>query len=477
MKIQIITIGLGLWLAFVGLCRAQSIFNLTEMTTGADGDVMALVDISDAAQSANGSTRKMTLLNLKTYMGSGLAAGADTQIQYNNASAFGAVAELTYANATGLLTYAPTLDEATGNEVALNFPIVVNKATSGTATGIEMDITDTASPGVVEFLDFKLNANSNFVVNTQGTITSQSGRLEYSDAANAYLDISSGVFTVGNGGSGVGVFSNANRLAIQEDAPYEWSSSTTSANSALNPGDLKLSRRTTSTLAIHADDVSTVGGYDQCGLEVYNYGNAITTGNVERGFARWVDATPDVFQIGIEHAGTGIAGELELVNTLDAATGNDVGIRADVVVNKATSGNYSAFVVDATETSAPGTDDRLLDLQVGGTSKFRVSNGGAASSVDGGSTLGAAATTFAATSNFAVMTGDAGANTIATITGGIAGQQLVILFVDALITITDDNSHAANSVDLSAAFTSADDTTLTLISDGTSWYELSRSTN
>ena len=92
-------------------------------------------------------------------------------------------------------------------------------------------------------------------------------------------------------------------------------------------------------------------------------------------------------------------------------------------------------------------------------------------------TLGAAATTFAITSAFMEITGDTGANTIATITGASSGQQLVLQFVDALVTITDDNTHAADSIDLSASFTSADDTTLTLIYDGTSWYEMARSVN
>ena len=92
-------------------------------------------------------------------------------------------------------------------------------------------------------------------------------------------------------------------------------------------------------------------------------------------------------------------------------------------------------------------------------------------------TLGAAATTFAADSNVMEITGDAGSNTIATITGGLAGQLLTLLFVDALVTVTDDNSHAADTVDLSAAFTSADDTVLQLMFSGTSWYEVSRSVN
>lgn len=92
-------------------------------------------------------------------------------------------------------------------------------------------------------------------------------------------------------------------------------------------------------------------------------------------------------------------------------------------------------------------------------------------------TLGTGVTTFAVTGEAMTITGDALGNTIATITGGLTGQILILTFVDALVTITDDNTHAANSVDLSAAFTSADDTTLVVFFDGTSWYELSRSVN
>ncbi len=92
-------------------------------------------------------------------------------------------------------------------------------------------------------------------------------------------------------------------------------------------------------------------------------------------------------------------------------------------------------------------------------------------------TLGVAATTFEITGNVMQMTGDGGNNTIATITGAASGQYLIMIFVDNKISITDDNGHGANTIDLSAAFTSVDDTTLTLIYDGTSWYETSRSVN
>lgn len=92
-------------------------------------------------------------------------------------------------------------------------------------------------------------------------------------------------------------------------------------------------------------------------------------------------------------------------------------------------------------------------------------------------TLGAAATTFALTANVMTITGNGGGNTLATITGGISGQILTLIFADANVTITDDATATANTVNLSAAFTSTANDILTLVHNGTSWREVSRSTN
>ena len=100
------------------------------------------------------------------------------------------------------------------------------------------------------------------------------------------------------------------------------------------------------------------------------------------------------------------------------------------------------------------------------------------STVEGASgTLGVGATTVGITTTFITLTGDGGGNTLATITGASIGQELRILFTDANITITDTDAHTADTIDLNAAFTSADDTVLVLFYDGVSWYEISRSVN
>jgi len=127
----------------------------------------------------------------------------------------------------------------------------------------------------------------------------------------------------------------------------------------------------------------------------------------------------------------------------------------------------SSTPLTASAVSIPGT--------LGVTGLITASSGIA--TPKGAITLAAGATAIAATKSFHVITGDGGGNTIATITGGSDGMILRLLFVDALVVITDTDAHTANTVDLSAAFTSADDTVLTLIYDGTSWYEVSRSVN
>lgn len=49
------------------------LFDLTAFTSGADADVIVAVDVSDAAQGVNGSTRKMTFANLKAYIAASLS--------------------------------------------------------------------------------------------------------------------------------------------------------------------------------------------------------------------------------------------------------------------------------------------------------------------------------------------------------------------------------------------------------------------
>lgn len=88
-----------------------------------------------------------------------------------------------------------------------------------------------------------------------------------------------------------------------------------------------------------------------------------------------------------------------------------------------------------------------------------------------------AATTIAVTSNVVELT-TVGAETLTTITGGIAGQLLTIIFLDSNCTLTDTGAGgAANTIALSAALTGANNTTLTLVRATTQWLEVGRAVN
>lgn len=91
-------------------------------------------------------------------------------------------------------------------------------------------------------------------------------------------------------------------------------------------------------------------------------------------------------------------------------------------------------------------------------------------------TIASGATDFKVGASYMVLTGEA-AVTIAKIIGGREGMILTLEFVDANIAITDDATAAADTVNLSAAFTSTANDTMQLIFNGISWREISRSVN
>ena len=67
-----------------------------------------------------------------------------------------------------------TLNEATGDEVALTIEYTTNKATSGDDTGLVINQTNTASPGTSYLINAGVAGNSKFKVNTAGAVTATS---------------------------------------------------------------------------------------------------------------------------------------------------------------------------------------------------------------------------------------------------------------------------------------------------------------
>ena len=165
-------------------------------------------------------------------------------------------------------------------------------------------------------------------------------------------------------------------------------------------------------------------------------------------------------------------------------TSGDFGIGTTAPDKKLEVNSATGAVFRGTYNDSNGSAANYFDMSVSSAGDLTVAPSGLDASFTGrlastptSSTLAAAATAIAVTANVMTITGDAGANTVATITGGLSGQILTLIFVDSLITITDDATATANTVNLSAAFTSTSNDTLTLVFNGTSWREVARSVN
>lgn len=167
--------------------------------------------------------------------------------------------------------------------------------------------------------------------------------------------------------------------------------------------------------------------------------------------------------------GTGAVVDLLMADTTSIKTGI---VDGDYFLIKVVDNDTNALVEIA---RVLGAADPVISF--GSSQEFKWYASGISGKAAGAATLGSGVATFAVSDDFMVITGDSGGNTVTTITGGVTGQELILLFVDTKVTITDTDAHTANTVDLSASFTSADDVILKLIFNGTSWYEISRSVN
>jgi hypothetical protein len=170
-------------------------------------------------------------------------------------------------------------------------------------------------------------------------------------------------------------------------------------------------------------------------------------------------------------------GVVKFLAGLGAYTGGDtyeIASGTAVLTSLDSSGNLTA----STGNVVIGTADKGLADSAGNLKLAVNTTSVAAQSVlSGGLTHRKGAYTPGATTPSAVGVSyfdisNSSATSITNFTGAVEGQMLLLVFRDANTTITRNNAYLAGS----ANFTSATNATLLLISDGTNWFEVCRST-
>ncbi|MBX3276253.1 MAG: hypothetical protein KF729_38730 [Sandaracinaceae bacterium] len=134
----------------------------------------------------------------------------------------------------------------------------------------------------------------------------------------------------------------------------------TTAGTALRRVGVVVANGAGATDAVYFTGFDASGGSTDCCAEL---------GAFEPESYEPTDATPVGQLEGIDRKlGELGSGAVEATGVLEQATGNETGYKYALTVDKA-AGNYTAMEVDVVETSAPGSENKILDLRTGGVSR------------------------------------------------------------------------------------------------------------
>ena len=167
--------------------------------------------------------------------------------------------------------------------------------------------------------------------------------------------------------TGVGFFKNSNNIIASinrsstksfvttSDGFFGWGSSTTNADAA------------TPNASLFSDAANILAQRKGTAAQTFRLYNTFTdASNYERGFFRW---NTNVLEIGAEAAGTGTKRNLRVVGPSLASAEAVPALEVTQTWN--TTGTPSAILLNVTNT-ASNTASRLIDLKIGGTTKFAV---------------------------------------------------------------------------------------------------------
>jgi hypothetical protein len=172
-----------------------TIFDLTATTTLADGDVAVVVDVSDTAQSANGSTRKVTFANLKTY-----TSASPTLVT----PALGTPSSGTLTNCTGLPVATGISGLGTGVATFLATPSSANLAsavTGETGSGALVFATSPSFTTPALGVATATSINGLTITTSTGTLTVTNGKTASFSNTLTFTGTDSSSVAFGTGGT------------------------------------------------------------------------------------------------------------------------------------------------------------------------------------------------------------------------------------------------------------------------------------
>lgn len=277
---------------------------------------------------SGGVTRKIVEQMIAAAGGGGTPGGSDTQVQYNNAGAFGGI--------SGATTDGTAVTYTSGNLIAADvtasgsggFLIQANNGTDVGLFGAGGGAGATFYGGVNITGDLVVDTNVLDVDTTNnqvgiGTTSMTSGKKLTIAEGTMSANQQGGIDITGNIGSNVG----GNGLSM-----------TLTNTTATNTGFLRLDRTASSAFV-----GMTLSSTSRDGIRVLTH-----------------SSTP------VEIA--------RFASTFAKSSGTDIAFQITPAINQSSTAGYTGLLVNSTETTTGSGTKLLADFQVGGTSKFSVDN-------------------------------------------------------------------------------------------------------
>jgi len=293
------------------------------------------------------------------------APGSTGQVIVNDDGALTGDAGLTYNPSTNVLTNTDGQVVLTGGTRTTSAPLIdatqTWNASGQTFTGMKLNITDTASATASTLIQTQVGGANRFSVDKAGVLrlVGTTGSLTMNDTAGSVLAYGAGAVTVVN--SGVQIGSGAFSLEASTNQAVR-----INGNILTFGGDAVIVREAADILAFRNFFSNTTPQT----FRVYNTWSS-SGANFERTRFSWVS---NVFTLGTEKAGTGVARPMELqtdgTTALTLTTAQKAEFAATIKTAAPSGGTAAEWKLGTVATVSPTSPNRTIEVDIGGTTYY-----------------------------------------------------------------------------------------------------------